>query len=270
MYGIVTTNGTLWNEDQLRNLVEMDWDRIHFSLHYPTSKIHDYLVAMNGAWNKAIDSIKSLNKWKEELGSSRPMLNINICINKLNYEKLPEMVKLSHELKADYIFTEPLMVYSEEGRKLKLDTEDLNKLSNLIEEAKNLAQKYEIDNNFATQDKNLEEEIVQRTSEMEFILLKDVKNMDNSLISAPCFKPWDRIAIRYQGLTGHCGYIEKGDNVREKSLKEIWFGKSFDNARKRMIEKNLFPHCYKCVPSDLTQRRRFRRELIQAVNKVLI
>ncbi|MDI6826334.1 MAG: radical SAM protein [Candidatus Aenigmarchaeota archaeon] len=268
MYGIVTTNGTLWNEEQLRNLIEIGWDRIHFSLHSPIPKIHDYLVEMNGAWKKTINSIKLLNEWKEKLESSRPMLNINICVNKLNYEKLPEMVKLSHELKADYIFTEPLMVYSEAGRNLKLNSDDLSELTTLIQEANKLAQKYGIDNNFATQDKNLEEEIVQNTSDMEFILLKDVKNMDNSLISAPCFKPWDRIAIRYQGLTGHCGYIEEGEDVKEKSLRNIWFGKFFENARKRMIEKNLFSHCHKCVPSDFTQRRRFRRELIQVLNGV--
>jgi len=268
MYGILTTNGTLWNEEQLKNLIEIGWDRIHFSLHYPSPKIHDYLVGMNGAWKKAINNIKSLNNWKRKLGSSRPMLNINVCVNKLNYEKLPEMVKISHELKADYIFTEPLMVYSEEGRRLKLDSKDLNKLPNLIEEAKMLAQKHAIDNNFATQDKNLDDEIVQKTSEMESILLKDVENMNNSLISAPCFKPWDRIAIRYQGLTGPCGYIEKGEDVKNKSIEDIWSGKFFENARKWMIEKKLFSHCHKCVPSDLTQRRRFRKELIQTVSKV--
>jgi len=120
MYGIVTTNGTLWNENQLRNLVNIEWDRIHFSLHYPSQKIHDYLVGMEGAWEKAIKNIKLLNKLKEKSDNSRPMLNINICVNKSNYEKLPEMVKLSHKLKANYIFTEPLLVYSEVGRELKL------------------------------------------------------------------------------------------------------------------------------------------------------
>jgi MoaA/NifB/PqqE/SkfB family radical SAM enzyme len=265
----VTTNGTLWKEEELRNLARIGWDRIHFSLHYPSSKIHDYLVGMNGAWKKAVNHIKLLNKWREKSGSSRPMLNINICINKLNYEKLPEMVKLSHELKADYVFTEPLMVYSEAGRKLKLDSEDLKKLPAIIEKAKKLAHKFGMDNNFATQDKNLEEEIVQKTGEMESVLLKDVKGMDASLISSPCFKPWDRIVIRYHGLAGHCGYIENGEDVKEKSLKEIWFGEFFETARKRMIKKNLFPHCHKCVPSDLTQRRRFRRELIQALSGCL-
>jgi MoaA/NifB/PqqE/SkfB family radical SAM enzyme len=265
MYGIVTTNGTLWNEDQLKNLVEINWDRIHFSMHSTKPEIHDKLIGRKGSFNKTVKNVKLLNKWKKKLNSERPMLNINICINKLNFHQLPEIVELAHSLNVAYIFTEPLMVYIETGRKLKLNDEESNELSTLIEKAKKLAEKYEIDNNFATQDKNLENEIVKKTSNMETLLLKDVEKLPKGLISAPCFKPWDIIAIRYNGLTGHCGFVEEGENVMKKSLKDIWFGDFFQNARKRMLNKELFSYCHKCVPSDFTQRRRFRKELIDAV-----
>jgi len=265
MYGIITTNGTLWNSQRLKRIVEIGWDRIHFSVHSPTPKIHDYLVGMSGAWKRAIQAIKTLNEWKKRFDSQRPMLNINICVNILNYEKLPEMVELAHRLEADYIFTEPLMVFSDEGRKLKLSKNDQTNLSSILKIARKLSEKYGIDNNFATEDKNLEKEIVESASKMQPLLLADVQASDDGLISAPCFKPWDRIAIRYTGLTGHCGFIEEGEDVKEKNLKEIWYGEFFQTVRKRMINKQLFPHCSKCVPSDLTQRRRFRRELIRAI-----
>ena len=261
LYGIVTTNGTLWNEKQLKNLVEMSWDRIHFSIHSSKPEIHDYLTQTKGSFKKAIENIKILNKWKKKLKSERPMLNINVCINRLNFRDLPEIVKLSYSLNAAYIFTEPLMVYSEVGKELKLNNEEIKKLHVIIEKAKRLAEKYEIDNNFATQDKNLEDEIVKKTSEMKPLLLKEVEDLEDGLISAPCFKPWERIAIRYDGKTGYCGYVENGENVKKKSLKEIWYGKLFQEARKKMLNKELFSHCHKCVPSDFTQRRRFRKEL---------
>jgi len=265
MYGIVTTNGTLWKEEQLKNLVEISWDRIHFSVHSTKAEIHDTLTGVKGSFKKAIENIKILNKWKKKLHSERPMLNINICINKLNFRELPEIVKLASSLNAAYIFTEPLMVYSDFGKKFKLNEKEAEELSEIVKKAKELAEKYEIDNNFATQDKNLEKEIVEKTSEMKPLLLKEVEGLPNGLISVPCFKPWDRIAIRYNGLTGWCGYVENGEDVRKKSLKEIWFGEFFENARKKMLNKELFSHCYKCVPSDFTQRRRFRKELMQAI-----
>lgn len=265
MYGIVTTNGTLWKEEQLKGLVEMGWDRIHFSIHSPTPEIHDRLTGMEGAFNEAVRSIELLNKWKKKLRSERPMVNLNVCVNKLNFRLLPEIVELAHSLGIAYVFTEPLMVYSEAGKRLKLNSKSSDELSLVIERAKRLAEKYEIDNNFATQDKNLEKEVVEKTSEMEPLLLEEVKGLPRGLISAPCFKPWDRIVIRYDGSTGWCGYVENGENAREKSLREIWFGELFENARKKMLKKELFSHCSKCVPSDFTQRRRFRKELIEAL-----
>jgi MoaA/NifB/PqqE/SkfB family radical SAM enzyme len=263
MYGIVTTNGSLWNEKQLKRLVEISWDRIHFSVHSTKASVHDKLTGAKGSFRKVIKSIKTLNKWRKKLDSQRPMVNLNICINKLNFRELPKIVELAHSLRMDYVFTEPLMVYSEEGRKLKLSEEECKELDTLVKEAKILAEKYRIDNNFATQDRNLEEEIVVKTSEMKPVIINAVKNFQKRLISSPCFKPWDRVVVRYNGFVAWCGYVENGESVKEKSLKEIWFGKLFEKARENMLRKKLFPHCYKCVPSDFTQNKRFRNELIK-------
>ena len=268
MYGIVTTNGTLWKEDELRELVEMGWDRIHFSIHSHDPEVHDFLTGMKGAFERVVKSVRILDEWRKKLGSERPMVNVNVCINKLNFRHLPQIVELARKLNADYIFTEPLMVYTSEGKKLKLSEDEVKELQTYVEKAKKLAEKYEIDNNFATQDKNLEEEIVESASEMEGLLLKEVEGVKETFLSSPCFKPWDRIAIRYNGLTGHCGFVESGEDAKEKSLKEIWFGEFFENARRRMLEKHLFPHCHKCVPSDFTQRRRFRRELLEMLKSM--
>ncbi|MFH8086745.1 MAG: radical SAM protein, partial [Candidatus Aenigmatarchaeota archaeon] len=263
IYGILTTNGVLWKEKKLKELVELGWDRIHFSVHSSTSKIHDRLTGLKGSFRKTVKNILLLNKWKRKMKTERPMLNINVCVNKLNFRELPKIVELARYLKADYIFTEPIMVYTEMGRKLKPNERELKILSRVIEKAKSLAESLGIDNNFSTQDKNLEEEIVKSTGEMEKLLLTEVKDLPNGLISSPCFKPWERIAIRFNGLTGHCGFIEEGENVKEKDLKEIWFGSYFKKVRERMLKKQLFPHCHKCVPSDFTQKKRFRKELIE-------
>jgi MoaA/NifB/PqqE/SkfB family radical SAM enzyme len=75
------------------------------------------------------------------------------------------------------------------------------------------------------------------------------------------------MAIRFDGSASFCGYAEIKENVKTKDLKEIWFGKIFEDARNRMLKKVLYPHCNKCVPSDFTQRIRFRKELIQAISE---
>jgi len=266
MYGIVTTNGTVWNEKQLKNLVEISWDRIHFSIHSSKPEIHDKLTQKKGSFRRVIKSVRILNKWKKKFKSERPMLNINVCINRLNFRELPKIVELAHKLNADYFFTEPLMVYSPFQESLKIKEEETKELEKMVEKASWIAKKYGIDNNFATEDKNLEEEIVESASKMKPLLMKEVKNLNMDFISAPCFKPWTQMAIRFDGSVTFCGYAEVRENVKNKSLKEIWFGKIFEEARNRMLKKELYPHCNKCVPSDFTQRRRFRKELIQALS----
>lgn len=262
MYGIVTTNGTLLTEERIKWLVELDWDRIHFSIDSYRADTHDWLRQRKGAFKKTIQSIRHLNKWKKKLGKEHPMLNINIVVNNKNYDKLPEMVELAHELEADYLFTEPLIVFSELGAKLKVDT---NKNGKVLQEskleAKKLAERYEIDNNFATKDKNLEEDMVESTSKMKPLLKKIPEEDFGSLLASPCLKPWRLMTIKYDGKAGHCGLIQTGESVKEKSLEDIWYGKYLTQVREKMSHGQLLEHCDDCIPSDLTQRKRFRKNL---------
>ncbi|MDO9040050.1 MAG: SPASM domain-containing protein, partial [Bacteroidota bacterium] len=99
------------------------------------------------------------------------------------------------------------------------------------------------------------------TSKMKNVLLNDVKGIENPFLSAPCDKPWNNMAIKYDGLTGHCGLLLKGEDIGSKSLKDIWYGPFLEGVRLKMLKKELFEHCSKCVPSDVTQRRRLREEL---------
>ncbi len=266
MYGIITTNGTLWDEEKIEKLVKIGWDRIHFSIDAPDAETHDYLRGMDGAFDKAIKNIRILNKYKEREGSDFPMLNMNIMICNKNFRKLPDMVELANKLNVDYIFVEPLMIFSEIGRELKINNNHVeNTLPEYIRTAKNLAEKYFIDNNFSTQDKNLDEDLVTEVDKKK-VLISDVKRFSNDgLLSSPCFKPWSRIAIKYDGLIGHCGLIQDGENIMEKSLKEFWYGQWLNDIRKKMKNGQLLKHCSNCIPSDITQRRRFRKKIIESL-----
>lgn len=261
MYGIVTTNGTLLDKKDIRNLINLRWDRIHFSLDSSDAETHDYLRGVKGCFKQTIKAIEFMNKLKEEEGCEEPMLSINIIILNKNYKGLVEFVEFCHQLKADYIFVEPLMVFSKSGENLKLNELESEELQCCIKEAKKLAAKYNIDNNFSTKDENLKEDLVNNTSKMKNVLLNDVKGIENPFLSAPCDKPWNNMAIKYDGLTGHCGLLLKGEDIGSKSLKDIWYGPFLEGVRLKMLKKELFEHCSKCVPSDVTQRRRLREEL---------
>lgn len=261
LYGIITTNGTLWNENDVKKLVDIKWDRIHFSIDGPDAETHDYLRGIKGCFKKTIETIELMNKLKEKYSCEEPMLSINVIINNKNYKKLPQFVDFCHELKAEYIFVEPLIIFSKLGENLKLNEHESEELQTHIREAKKLAQKHGIDNNFSTKDENLKKDLVNNTSKMKHILLDDIKEIEDPFLSAPCDKPWNNLAIKYNGLTGHCGLLLKGENIRKKTLKGVWYGPFLKKMRHKMLNKELLEHCSRCVPSDVTQRRRLREEL---------
>lgn len=265
MYGIITTNGTLWDKENIENLIKIRWDRIHFSLDAPDAETHDLLRGVKGCFEKTVKTIKLMNKLKEQNGYEEPMLSINTIINNKNYKKLTEFVEFCHQLNADYLFVEPLMIFSKFGEDLKLNELESEELQSYIKEAKRLAEKYNIDNNFSTKDENLKKDLVDNTSKMEHVLLNDVKKIENPFLSAPCDKPWNNMAVKYDGLAGHCGLLLKGENVKYKSLKDIWYGRFLEGVRSKMLKKQLLEHCSGCVPSDITQRRRLREELKKAL-----
>lgn len=266
MYGVVTTNGTLLYEQRIKEIVDMDWDRIHFSLDSPNADIHDFLRNRKGAFEKTIENIKLLNRWKEKRGREHPMLNINIVINKRNFMKLPEMVELANDLDADYLFTEPLIEFNDVGGRLKIDTKkNKEKLREVKKRASQLAKKYGIDNNFGTKDKNLEDNMIEDTSDMRNILNKIPDGENKNLLSSPCLKPWRLLSIKYDGMAGHCGLIQRGESVKEKSLDKIWYGNFLTEVRNKMSRGQLLEHCDNCVPSDITQRKRFKRNLREKI-----
>lgn len=264
IYGIITTNGTLLSDRLAKKVVEIEWDRIHFSLDGHTEALNDNIRG-KGSYEATIKAIRALNKWKKYYQIENPMLNINTVINNQNYKFLPELVEFANLLHVDFIFLEPLINYHKAAESLKLNDQQIKELDSIVVQAKALANKYKIDNNFGTKDENLKKELVEKTSNMNSVLLEDVKEIKHPFLGVPCFKPWDTLAIKFDGKTGHCGLIEEGESVKDKSLQDIWFGEHLNQIRKNMQKKILMIHCANCCASDITQRRRFREELKKVV-----
>src|SRR3989338_3283637 len=180
MGGILTTNGTMWTEKQLRGLVEMGWDRIHFSIDGPDARVHDHLRGLKGAFDKTCSTIRALNRIKEELDSRKPMLNMNSVLSIPNYRRLPEFVDLGRELRVDYMFIEPLIVYSAAGERLKLRESHLAELPGIVREAHKKARDFGIQSNFAAfdtyaSDSNLDNDLVQCSRKMDVNIRRDAE-----------------------------------------------------------------------------------------------
>lgn len=281
MYGIITTNGTLWKAEYIENTVKIGWDSIHFSIDAPDAETNDYLRNLPGYFEQVVKTITLFNKLKEKHRTNKPTMNMNTVLSVKNYKKLPQMVEFARKMNIEYMFVEPLIVYSYLGAQLKLKEPHIKEFPKYLKRAIELAEKYGIANNFSGIDKNLEEDLIKKSSRMDEVVkddsekaeeIKGIKNeLLKSFLSVPCYKPWWHMTIKCDGRVTSCDVpITGGDNTGNKSLAEVWNGHYFNSLRKKLLSREVPDFCAQCNPSHITQRRRMRLEIIKMLEPSLL
>ncbi len=267
MYGILTNNGTQFDEEKIRRTIDMGWDVIHFSIDGPSSNIHDYLRQVDGTFGKATQTLKKFQVMKDKLSVEKPEIRVNTVLSAENYDKLLEMVEYLNELNVSYWFIEPLIVYSGYGKKLKLNKKQMkdfkeNYYSRLVKKCK----EHGIGNNFETLKGNLDDGLIEGTNEMQEVVRKDSEK-EEGILSVPCYQPFFHMVVKCDGNVNFCDvFTETGISVKSKSLKDIWYGDYMSKVREKMLENKLPGYCGKCNPSNTTQRRRYRKEMKKMLN----
>ena len=82
------TNGRMFAyRDFLRRAIDAGLGEITFSIHGPDAKIHDALVGVKGAFDEEIAGLQ------HALDDGRPIVNIDVCVNRANVRHLGEMLR---------------------------------------------------------------------------------------------------------------------------------------------------------------------------------
>ena len=83
------TNGRLFSYgDFLKRSLDAGLSEITFSVHGPNAKVHDALVGTKGAFEEEMKGLRGA------LGDGRPIVNIDVVVNRGNVKQLPEMLRL--------------------------------------------------------------------------------------------------------------------------------------------------------------------------------
>jgi MoaA/NifB/PqqE/SkfB family radical SAM enzyme len=156
-----------------------------------------------------------------------------------------------------------MTIFSKEGEKLKVNnTEEARRYLRVANE---VAKRLKIKTNMNSIAKNMG--VIENTNQMEKMIEREIKKFGNSFLASPCFEPFYNLIILPNGKVSPCaisGGITEID-VREKSLKEIWFGEIFEKFRKELLSKKLFPFCSHCCIPIFLESKRLRRELAKVV-----
>lgn len=252
--GSIVTNGTLFTENIVKDLIKIGWDGISFSIN-GTKKNDDFLRGVNGAFDRSINSVKLINHWKKKMGCEKPVLTFHIVITRYNYNEVVDMVNLANQLDVKIVLFK-LVNEGEDGgiKKFSVKKEQIPILISQLDKAKEIAKLHDIE---LKQEFNIQP------------LAKDKSNESSGeIFSIPCVKPFSEIVILADGTAHPCCVICESkykndfknknylDNISNKGFKELWDGKKFNNLRKAIIENKLPRECSFYCTKDMVFRQK--------------
>jgi len=254
IYSRLITNGTLLTEEILNTLIGIGWNEIVFSLDAPDKKVNDYLRSKS--FDRIIEVIKVLQIAKIKANTEKPVVNIHMVLCNKNFRLLPKMFEFVYNLNCRNLLIEPIILLAEKtkaGKELLFTKKDKKVLLKYIKEAAEIAHKH----NFQTNVDKLEFELIESTAKMKKLV--ESEGQKDPWSSLSCYQPFYHMVVRPWGTSGPCCMFDNiGDNVSQKSLKEIWFGDYFENMRKEMLKRSLPNFCSKCNPSQIQENRKIR------------
>lgn len=227
----LTTNGTLLDEEKIKQLISAGVDDICFSLESGKEAVND-LLRGKGTYKKATTALKTLNRFRK--GSKKPVIRIATVITNKNDKHLESMIDLAAENGVSAI---NFSVMIEWGTN------------------KNLSMKKRKD--WAKTLKKLDQKIKKKGlySNLEPIIKHGLFEHD---LPKFCFAPWEMLFINSNGEVLACctlasHYENIIGNIREKKLSEIWYGERMGKFREMMKNNKYFDGCKKCLP-EFTER----------------
>ncbi len=238
----LSTNGTLITKDVAEKLVQSECDFIQTGIDGPNAEIHDFLRGRDGAFNRTANAIKYLSSAKKKYKKEKPTIKVHVVLNSKNYGELPEMLRLIHSLGANFFAVAAMRVYGGGQEKAvnqaKIRMVDLQKrdVHKIWGEVEVLAEKFGMQLGPAFYEGL--EEVSKSVEQKEPIKFGDPK-IDHFL-STFCYAPFYGLIVDWAGNVGPCpcaGSVKDTENnLRTKSLKEIWYGKFLRSVRNCMLQ----------------------------------
>ncbi len=255
--GSMITNGTIFPERFVNELVDAGWDEITISLDAPISSVHNKLRRNDKAFELVQATLRRFKNIKRRLGSDKPFLSFHLVLCSDNYRLIGDMLRYSADNGVGYLFIQPLNVYHELGASLALSDLQRKQFQQLIPSFLDTSREVGVGTNL---EGFLEQDFIRAADDMNALLEDDLGDIaKGSFVHAPCFEPWIGMVIRTDGGVAPCCVADATkENVMEKSLEEIWYGDVFTRLRKAFISWQLPAYCSQCGMAKYLQNRQLR------------
>lgn len=233
----IITNGMLFNNQLIENLLKTKLNHITFSID-GLKKTNDEIRG-DGSFDKAINNIKKLNDHKVKKGLLFPTLGINFTVMNNNISQIFPMIEFARAIGCNCIVFQSLL-----SNNIKMYEKYKNDLwpseTSLVELEKIIPQVLRLKETLT------DFEIC--TDKTIFDFMPEYFKGIALQHKFKCYEAIKRIVVGYDGKVWSCAGIY-GD-LKEKSLKEIWFSKEAENIRNTV--RQCSEHCLQdCVHVSL-------------------
>jgi len=264
MFGNMNTNGSLFNEKDVRLFVAKGWDMIMFSVDSHVPGVHDFIRRLPGGFKLMEKTLRTFQKVKREMGSDKPKVVFNSVLTNRNYNQLNNILEFCADVGGEDVTFIPLIDFVPAfDTDLRLSDAQREELRGYIPLVKERSRELGIHTNIET----IVPEKIQDTAAMDTVILIDLEREDSgsedgSFASLPCYEPYLNLVIRMTGAVGPCCMLENREvSVRDRSLEDVWRGSFFRRLRESMEQKQLFGACKNCVYMQMIGNGELRHAL---------
>ena len=271
--GTITTNATLFSSEDVKLMVDLGWDEVIISLDGPTPQINDLLRPPEGSFYKTMQALSLFKNYKAESGKNKPRIVITCVLSKVNAYSIAEMISLGIENCVEDVIFQPLIVLAPEMEKMVLTpTEVKDMYFAQIDTVRQLVHVSGITTNFWSLyndevgqcDKS---QAADSINKLPVILPDKYKEF----LRYNCYEPWYRMHINSIGKVSPCCMVlhSENDNIKERSLNEIWSDTFFSEVRQGISHNQLLPVCVQCALTLSTHTQVLRLRLFNLISNQL-
>ncbi len=263
-YGELHTNGTMFSEPFVNDVVEMGWDRIVICLVSPEGDTNDEILDTEGAYSKIMDGLEMLQDIKDEVGSSFPVVDIFMPIIPQNFADVGNMMKFCKRKGIEKLVISTLD-YNGAPDELLLDEDEMVRLRNDIPRlhalSRSLRMEVEIrplENPFRPEppESGDGKEDKKGKNQGEVEDNEEIRELDPRKVY--CLEPFLSMVIRPTGGIGPCPVswydTEKEQEnlshrmLEKQALRDVWYGHFFSMLRENAKIGPPANYCSRCTP----------------------
>ena len=235
-YGVLITNGSLLNANNIKKLFKIKWDVIRISLHAAERKTYAQIHGKDD-FQKVIQAVKMIKKVKNKKSVNFMRLSLHYVIQRLNYNQILKFSKLAEELDVEEIEFNNLNPF------VKKTLLHKNQLITVIKMLKRVSRNCPLPNNANIIVKRYENFYKKRGVKKRFILDK------NRFLNKKCHFISDIVFLDAFGNAYPCCFFvdteKKMGNVKKESILKIWQKPEYKKIRNKLLKGQFEPECFK-------------------------